>query len=355
MPRSSTWRPGRSSATCRASRSTSDPTIRTTTRSPPWRDQIERRLHLLEPLRRRLRDVPFEPRPSVLDRRPRRSTSTSTSATPRCRRRAPTSSSPSSWRGSSAGRSTAAGRSGRPTSSRACPTTASAILTKVHHATIDGASGAELLTLMLDSDPEGDGSSRRRRVAPRPRPERRRGARPGDRRALVRKPGRALLLTTRTVRELGEGDPQPGAGRVRPNQARASLRGPLGARAEHRAGDASRRVSSSAQRRRVVAPKTPFNGPITPHRRFAFRFGAARRGQGDQDCARRDRERRRHGGLRGRAPHLPRQARRASRRAAHRDGAGVHPHGRRDREVDEPGLGDLRRACRPTRPIRWSA
>ena len=30
------------------------------------------------------------------------------------------------------------------------------ILTKVHHATIDGASGAELLTLMLDSDPAGD-------------------------------------------------------------------------------------------------------------------------------------------------------------------------------------------------------
>src|SRR4029077_14084444 len=30
------------------------------------------------------------------------------------------------------------------------------ILTKVHHATIDGASGAELLTMMLDQSPEGD-------------------------------------------------------------------------------------------------------------------------------------------------------------------------------------------------------
>src|SRR4051812_26764883 len=31
-----------------------------------------------------------------------------------------------------------------------------AVLTKVHHATVDGASGVELLTLMLDQDPAGD-------------------------------------------------------------------------------------------------------------------------------------------------------------------------------------------------------
>src|SRR3954449_9549739 len=31
-----------------------------------------------------------------------------------------------------------------------------AILTKVHHATVDGAAGTELLTLMLDDSPEGD-------------------------------------------------------------------------------------------------------------------------------------------------------------------------------------------------------
>ena len=38
-----------------------------------------------------------------------------------------------------------------------------AILTKVHHATVDGASGAELLTMMLDADPEGDPATTPRR------------------------------------------------------------------------------------------------------------------------------------------------------------------------------------------------
>ena len=35
-----------------------------------WRHEIERRLHLLEPLRRRLRERPHGPRPPVLDRGP---------------------------------------------------------------------------------------------------------------------------------------------------------------------------------------------------------------------------------------------------------------------------------------------
>ena len=85
-----------------------------------------------------------------------------------------------------------------------------AILTKVHHATIDGAAGAELLVLMLDGDPEGD------EIEPPEDdwvPERL----PSDGEVLtraaanlVRKPGRAVLLATRTARELGQTVAQPG-------------------------------------------------------------------------------------------------------------------------------------------------
>ena len=159
-----------------------------------WRDQIERRLHLLEPLRRRLRDVPFgldhpfwiedsalRPR---LPRPPHRAAAAGLRRAARGARRP----------ASSAARSTETGRCGRPTSSRACRDDRFAILTKVHHATIDGASGAELLTMMLDSDPEGDwidpptAEWHGDRV-----PERRRDARPciGRARAQARSSGAA--------------------------------------------------------------------------------------------------------------------------------------------------------------------
>ncbi|HZU73538.1 MAG TPA: wax ester/triacylglycerol synthase domain-containing protein, partial [Acidimicrobiales bacterium] len=78
-----------------------------------------------------------------------------------------------------------------------------AVLTKVHHATIDGASGAELMTMMLDHSPSGD-------EVPPPEQEWSPERAPGDLEvlnralfSLARKPGRALLLTTRVVRELG--------------------------------------------------------------------------------------------------------------------------------------------------------
>lgn len=144
-----------------------------------------------------------------------------------------------------------------------------AILTKVHHATIDGAAGAELLVLMLDGDPAGD------EVEP-PEDEWRPDRLPSDSEVLtraaanlVRKPGRAVLLATRTVRELGRTTRNPVVVAAA-HQVRDGLRGPLGAvlnigRERSPEGQAVGPLPKSA------APRTPFNAAITAHRRFAFR------------------------------------------------------------------------------------
>ncbi len=145
-----------------------------------------------------------------------------------------------------------------------------AVLTKIHHATVDGASGAELTMLILDDSPDAGGD-----YVPdtgwTPEPA------PSDAQVLVRaganllrKPGRALLLSARALRELGETTRNPimiEAAR----QWRRSLRGPLG------------RVLNIGRKRDEErdpppptlpvegAPRTPFNGPITPHRKVAFK------------------------------------------------------------------------------------
>jgi diacylglycerol O-acyltransferase / wax synthase len=143
------------------------------------------------------------------------------------------------------------------------------VLTIVHHSTIDGASGVELMTLMLDDDPEG------RQLDPDTEPwspERppsdlqmlARGAL-----GLARKPGRGILLTAWTAREIGRATRNPTlAGTA--NQVRRSLRGPLGTvlnlgRKRPEEPDQPPALPS------VRPPGTPFNGPITAHRKLAIR------------------------------------------------------------------------------------
>jgi WS/DGAT/MGAT family acyltransferase len=145
-----------------------------------------------------------------------------------------------------------------------------AVLTKVHHATVDGAAGAELLTLMLDADPAGDD------IAP-PDHEWHPDSAPSEVEVLtratlnlVRKPGRALLLSARAARQLGEATRNP-ALVAAARQWRASLRGPLG-RALNIGRSREEEIDEAAPSMfTLTVPKTPFNDTITAHRKLALR------------------------------------------------------------------------------------
>ncbi len=233
-----------------------------------WRAQIEGRLHLLEPLRRKLRFVPFgldhpfwiDDADFDLDFHVRHTAV------------------PPPGNNEQLGELVAR-LIGRPLDRtrplwesyviEGLPDRRFAIVTKVHHATIDGASGSELLTLMLDRDPAGD------EVAPADevwRPERY----PTDAEVLARvvpnlarKPGRFLLLGARTARDFGRATRNPFLVAAA-DQLRSGLRGPLGAALNRgRSRDDEGQVVGPLPS--LAPPPTPFNKRITAHRKFAFR------------------------------------------------------------------------------------
>jgi len=126
-----------------------------------------------------------------------------------------------------------------------------AVYSKVHHSAIDGASGAELLTVLLDLTPAG----RELAVAGDFRP-----SKPPSTGALALRAATRLAWrpvdTVKLAAQLVKVAPTlaPAVGAI--------VGGMLGLNR----GDGS--VISSKPGR---APATPFNKPITPHRRFAFR------------------------------------------------------------------------------------
>jgi WS/DGAT/MGAT family acyltransferase len=136
-----------------------------------------------------------------------------------------------------------------------------ALLTKIHHAAVDGVSGAEILSALLDRSPEG-------RELP-PQPPRRTERTPGQAELLVRGVAGLPLQPLRALRHVPSvlanadrlpfNDALPGLGqvnRVTARTARTILRRNGG--------------SPVLKMPRVRPPRTRFNGRISPHRRYAF-------------------------------------------------------------------------------------
>jgi diacylglycerol O-acyltransferase len=142
-------------------------------------------------------------------------------------------------------------------------------LTKVHHAAIDGASGALMLAAILDLDPD-----HRPITEPTPwKPE----TVPSDQQLLrmtfaelLRRPEKVIRLGVRTTRDLATAT-RSGGLRAIADMVAQPMPGMLGGimrrrlRAQH--GDDTDRPPALPP---THAPRTPWNQAITPHRRFAY-------------------------------------------------------------------------------------
>jgi diacylglycerol O-acyltransferase / wax synthase len=135
-----------------------------------------------------------------------------------------------------------------------------AVLTKIHHALIDGMSGAEIMGLLLDLSPEGrelpDEPAREPDRAPNDIEMLSRGLL-----GLPRYPLRLLRSLPAAVPNIDETPfgVLPGAGTI--SRLASRVQQALGASEQPRALTRSKPL---------VAPRTSFNGRISPHRRFTF-------------------------------------------------------------------------------------
>jgi diacylglycerol O-acyltransferase len=135
-----------------------------------------------------------------------------------------------------------------------------ALLTKIHHSVVDGVSGNEILSVLLDSHPEG-------REIPPPSDPVRPDRVPSDVEmagrgafGMLRQPLRAARSLPATLPHLTE---LPGIA--------ALPGGPLLSKTVGRVRSAfTQQDPSVLEATTARAPKTPFNGSISPHRRFAF-------------------------------------------------------------------------------------
>jgi len=136
-----------------------------------------------------------------------------------------------------------------------------AVLTKMHHATIDGAAGSILTTMMLDTEPDAPLAIPAALPAKEPVPsERDMFLRSLN--SLARRPDRTIRLQLRLAQQFAEASRLQGAQEM----IDATRRVFTGARRRHRT---DRDSAPDAPDR--PAPRTSFNAMLSPHRRVAFR------------------------------------------------------------------------------------
>src|SRR4051794_23599948 len=143
-------------------------------------------------------------------------------------------------------------------------------LTKVHHATIDGASGAAMLASLLDEDPTYlPPDVVQEEWVPERVPSNDELLRMTAL-ELMRRPEKLVRLTIRATRELAASS-RSGGLQVFANMIAQPLPGPMGRAIRQRLrGQGGTEVDRAPALPDTPAPRTPWNAPVTPHRRFAY-------------------------------------------------------------------------------------
>ena len=135
-----------------------------------------------------------------------------------------------------------------------------AVYTKIHHSAIDGVSGAELIGVLMDVEPRPRTVEPPKELARPDLPSPLELAFNGVRR-LALHPIKAAMQVPKLLQHIDE---VPGVGRY-PGVGLLAKAGSVLNRVT-RQGSGRHEVA----RPRLIAPDTPFNGPISPHRRFAY-------------------------------------------------------------------------------------
>lgn len=139
-------------------------------------------------------------------------------------------------------------------------------LTKVHHAAIDGAAGASMLAAILDESPDFRPTGAAAPWTP--------DVVPTDEQMLritavefLRRPEKMIRLSVRSIRELAAST-QSGGLRALADVIAQPMPGFLGRIMRERLRTPHHDVDNPPALPTTQAPRTPWNRPITPHRRF---------------------------------------------------------------------------------------